>query len=947
MAVRTAGEELDTGYPLSALFVEDNPADVELALRELRKTWADVRGDRVESAEALAGALSSRLYDVVLADYRLPGWNALEAMKIVRRSGKDVPVILVTGSLGEEQAVECVKSGITDYVLKTRLRRLPVVVRRALRERSLRAARRRAEAALKRSEATYRSLVRRATFGIARLNLAADHFVEVNPALIDLLRYADAASLARASFAREVCARAQEHAALVECCRARVIRNLEMGWKTRSGETVTVRLNGRCIGNKPVECELIVEDVTAARRDEARIAQLNRMYAVLSRVNEAIIRIRGRDELFAAVCRIAVEHGLFQMAWIGLLDPAAGAVAPAACAGHEAGYLDGIRMSAGDLAGLGPTGIAIRENRHWICEDIAAAPAMAPWRERALERGYRCCGAFPLCIRNRVIGGISLYCSEPRFFDAENVDLLDEMAADLSFALESMEADAERLRAEQELDQFFTLSPEMLCIIGRDGHARRVNSAWERTLGFTEAELAAQPLVEFIVPADRETARIELAKVASGVPAGGFEARFRCRDGGERWLVLNAAPSADKIFLTARDVTERKRLEEQLRRKNQELVAQNRRVQAANRMKSQFLANMSHELRSPLNCIIGFTELLYDGRLGAVAAEHQEYLGDILESARHLLRLINDVLDLSKIESGRMDFHAEPVELSRLVREVADVLRAVSTLKRIQVDIQVAPEAGAANLDPARFKQVLYNFLSNAYKFTPEGGRVTIRILPEGEDAFRLEVEDTGIGIAAEHIPHLFVEFQQLDASAAKRYQGSGLGLALTRRLVELQGGRVGVRSTPGRGSLFFAVLPRRARQAPAEAGPVILVMEDDPEERNWIAGLLRSAGYTVETAATAAEAVLKANTAALGAIILDLLLPDANAWDALRGVRAQPRNHDVPVIIVSAIESRGVAAMFPINGFLTKPVNRNDLTAALERVGVHPTGVPHAATTA
>jgi signal transduction histidine kinase len=265
------------------------------------------------------------------------------------------------------------------------------------------------------------------------------------------------------------------------------------------------------------------------------------------------------------------------------------------------------------------------------------------------------------------------------------------------------------------------------------------------------------------------------------------------------------------IVSAVRDVTDRKRLEDDIRRQNRELEEQNRRVQEASRMKSEFLANMSHELRTPLNSIIGFSEMMHEGHLGALADDHREYLGDILTSARHLLHLINDVLDLSKVESGTMEFFPEPVALAPLIAEACDMVHPLAARKGIAIAVDVDGELRDLVLDPAKLKQVLSNYLSNAVKFTPDGGRVKVRALAFGAERFRLEVEDTGIGIRSEDVDRLFVEFQQLDSSAAKRHQGTGLGLALTRRLVEAQGGRVGVTSTPGSGSLFFAVLPRHA----------------------------------------------------------------------------------------------------------------------------------------
>ena len=240
-----------------------------------------------------------------------------------------------------------------------------------------------------------------------------------------------------------------------------------------------------------------------------------------------------------------------------------------------------------------------------------------------------------------------------------------------------------------------------------------------------------------------------------------------------------------------------------------QLEGENRRIQETSRLKSQFLANMSHELRTPLNAVIGFADLLHSGAVRPESPQHQAFLGHIGTSGRHLLRLINDVLDLSKVESGKFEFFPEPLNLAVLVTEVIEILHAEIQRKHLLISADVAPALEQLVLDPARLKQVLYNYLSNAIKFTPDEGSVTVRARAEDAAHFRLEVEDTGIGIAASDLPRLFTEYQQLDSGYAKQHQGAGLGLALTRRLVEAQHGSVGVRSTPGVGSVFHLVLNR------------------------------------------------------------------------------------------------------------------------------------------
>jgi len=271
------------------------------------------------------------------------------------------------------------------------------------------------------------------------------------------------------------------------------------------------------------------------------------------------------------------------------------------------------------------------------------------------------------------------------------------------------------------------------------------------------------------------------------------------KDGTEFPIEISLSPLQTEegtlVSSAIRDITERKRLEWKIRE--------------ASRLKGEFLANMSHELRTPLNAIIGFTELMYKGKVGPMAAQHKEYLEDILTSSRHLLQLINDVLDLAKVESGKMEFRPERVDLAKLLGEVRDVVRGLAASKRLQLDVDVDPEVATVTVDPARVKQILYNYLSNAIKFTPEKGRINVRIVPEGPELFRIDVEDTGVGISPDQLGSLFVEFQQLDAGTNKKYQGTGLGLALTKQLAEAHGGRIAVRSAVGQGSVFSAILPR------------------------------------------------------------------------------------------------------------------------------------------
>jgi PAS domain S-box-containing protein len=348
---------------------------------------------------------------------------------------------------------------------------------------------------------------------------------------------------------------------------------------------------------------------------------------------------------------------------------------------------------------------------------------------------------------------------------------------------------------EASLDSFVTISGQ--------GKITDVNEASVQATGVPREQLIGTDFSDYFTEPDR--ARDGYEQVFSLSFVRDYPLAIRHTSGRITEVLYNASVYRDDkgqvlgVFAVARDVTERKRFE--------------RSLQEASRMKSEFLANMSHELRTPLNGIIGFAEFLVDGKPGPLNAKQKEYLGDVLNSGRHLLQLINDVLDLAKVEAGKMELNPEPFALAQAIAEVCAVAKPLAQKKAIQITLDVAAQLGQVTLDQQKLKQVLYNLISNAVKFTDDGGKVNIRAEPVGADRFTLAVKDTGIGIKPDDIQRLFHEFEQLESGAARRYEGTGLGLALTRKIVELQGGVISVQSEIGTGSVFSVVLPLAIRK--------------------------------------------------------------------------------------------------------------------------------------
>jgi PAS domain S-box-containing protein len=524
---------------------------------------------------------------------------------------------------------------------------------------------------------------------------------------------------------------------------------------------------------------------------------------------------------------------------------------------------------------------------------------------------------------------------------------LEGRVAERTEELESMNEGLRR--TADELEALVQAAPVAIVGIDMQGNVLSWYGGAQTMFGWTADEAVGKMLAN--VPSEKqEEFRALRTRVEHGDSIVGLETYRVRKDGSRIDVSVSYAPLHDRqghtvgATIVYQDITERRVIAEQRQARET--------AEAANQAKSNFLANMSHELRTPLNAIIGFSELLGDQTFGPLNEKQQRYVTNVHTSGQHLLQLVNDILDLAKVEAGRLVLEPETINLKALLHDMQRGLEPLAVAKRQTFTLEIPEELPTLIADRSKVKQILYNLLSNAIKFTKEAGRLGIRAssLPaddHGQPQIQIAVWDSGIGIAPEDLPRIFLEFEQLDSSYVRQQEGTGLGLALSQRLVEAHGGRIWVESTVGKGSTFTLLLPASRRgsdvgspvvtaeriQRQDRQRPLVLVVEDDTTGRELLAHYLVENGYAVAYAGTGAEAFELARRLKPAAISLDILLPDVHGLDLLRRLHAEPETKNIPAIVVSITDDRDLGLSAGAAAWLVKPVNRGQFIEALDRV--------------
>ena len=545
------------------------------------------------------------------------------------------------------------------------------------------------------------------------------------------------------------------------------------------------------------------------------------------------------------------------------------------------------------------------------------------------------------------------------------------LARRLSVAL----AEAERLQAEaRRLALVASRTYNGVIITDTSGRIAWVNDSFTRLTGYTAAEAVGRHPDEFLMGPETspETLAIKKAARAAKKPFQLEILNYR-KDGAPLWVLVDGQPIIDakgeveSYVVVQVDITKRKADEAALMQAREA-------AEEANRTKSAFLANMSHELRTPMNAIIGYSEMLIEDAEDAGNEDAIPDLKKIHAAGKHLLGLINDVLDISKIEAGKMTLYLEEVALPGLVEEVAATIRPLVAKNNNTLAVECPADLGKLRADVTKVRQTLFNLLSNAAKFTHEG-RITLSVTHgprDGREFVHFRVADTGIGMTPTQLGKLFQAFVQADASTTRKYGGTGLGLAISKKFCQLMGGDIAVTSEPGKGTVFTASIPLRVDDAsatrapfgsavagarPADdgaadpaagsgatspavgaTGPLILAVDDDPAVLDLLSRNLVREGYSVRTASNGRDALRLAQELKPRLITLDVMMPSMDGWSVLTALKADAATRDIPVVMVSIIDDRQLGFALGAADYLTKPVDRARLAEILARQAPHDT---------
>ncbi len=815
------------------LYIDDNPMDRALVRDSLEKEHGGFELSEAKSKQEFEKLIHQNVYDLVLTDFNILGFEGLQVLEMVKSVAPKTPVIIVTGTGSEEVAVKAMKQGAGDYVIKTpgHISRLPVTI-----------------------------------------------------------------------------------LSVLNANRTRLERK-------------------------------------KAKKD---LSKMNRIYRFISQINQLIVREKSRDQLFRDTCEIAVTYGKFNMAWIGLIDEN-NEIEPFTWAGYEENYLSQMRRIRLDHSpeADGLIGTAIRSGKYIFSNNVAEDPVLLPWKSEMLHRNYQSVIVLPIKLKGDVIGTLNLYSEEINFFDEKEITLLEEVISDISFALDSFDIEKRRKTAEEEnrkLSRAVEQSPASVVITNQKGEIEYVNSKFCEITGYSRDEaIGNNPHILKSGVHNIEFYQSLWNTILSGNMWSG-EMCNKKKNGELFWELASISPMVNEngeithFIAVKEDITDRKK-------KDEELFHALEKAQESDRLKSAFLANMSHEIRTPMNGILGFAELLKEPDL--TGEQQLDYIEIIEKSGARMLNIINDIVDISKIESGQMKVLLKKTNVNEQLDFIYKLFNKEVEQKGLHLSLKksVLPSDLFIVTDREKLYAILANLVKNAIKYTQNGsiefGCQALETLHA--TSLQFYVKDTGIGIAKDRQEDIFKRFIQADISDKMARQGAGLGLAISKAYVEMLGGKIWIESENGRGSTFYFTLPshREPKEElisvpdilfPVEENPInkliILIAEDDESSSQLISVRVQKFGKDVILVKTGTEAVEACrNNPNIDLILMDIKMPEMDGYDAT--IQIRQFNKEVIIVAQTAYALSGdreKAIEAGCNDYISKPIKGDDLKGLIEK---------------
>jgi PAS domain S-box-containing protein len=740
--------------------------------------------------------------------------------------------------------------------------------------------------------------------------------------------------------------------------------------KLKDGSLINVEIISHGLIFDGLKCRMVMSnDITQRVRDEKEIRKLNRLYSVLSNVNQSIVRIKEKQELLNEICRVIIEYGKFRQVWFGETDDSGKTVLVLSAAGLVSDPSIERTHSLDDLLKSdAPCALVLESFSPVISNDLSNFKCDCPIHEKSVLKGTGSLACFPIEIPGNNRGVMCLYASENEFFDQTETALIKELTTDISFALETIENEKSRretlerlTKSEARYRRFFDEDLTADYISTMNGTLIDCNNAYVRMFGFNDSEhaLATNAVELYDNPGDRE-AYIRLVKEKGSVER--HEITYNTIHGEKLHAILNSFGHFDENGNLVRiqgyifDITEIKKAEK-------EIIEARELAESSNKLKDAFIANISHEIRTPMNAILGFNTIIRESLIGQVDEEITEYFGVVDDAGARLMRTVDLILSLSKLQAGIIETRQIEFCPDTAIQKIISQHQPASTKKGLPVRYRNNSGVTGITTDEYCFTEVISNLIDNAIKYT-EKGSVEVTLELTGERNLEIQVTDTGIGIDKNFQSKIFQPFIQEETGYSRSYEGVGLGLSIVRRFADLAGYRIELESEKGKGSKFIVIIPSKlitGQTKPIERVPitdktrgparefskkqstaietsksVIFAVEDDEDSKVYLEAVL-SGKYDIEVISSDAELFTLLNKRLPDVILMDIALKgsERDGLEITRVLKADSKYSHIPVIAVTAyafqIDKKN-AFEAGCNGFLTKPYTPWDLYKLIEK---------------